>query len=85
MRAIPELVSANNNNDTWNVTVKATPHDFCKFIKNMETSDYRIRYIVYMQIPAEQSQSQSWVLNKVYINYRSWKKCLFGPEAFPKY
>ena len=25
--------------------------DFCKFVKNMETSDYRIRYIVYMHIP----------------------------------
>ena len=25
--------------------------DFSGFVKNMETSDYRIRYIVYMQIP----------------------------------
>ena len=25
--------------------------DFSEFVKNMETSDYWIRYIVYMQIP----------------------------------
>ena len=25
--------------------------DFSGFVKNMETSDYQIRYIVYMQIP----------------------------------